>query len=111
QICQSKSFQIKNLLHMLPILPYLNSLNFTNSKYTKCISCNQPESQFHWLLCTRYNNISQIIHNTIKQFSFSDFSDIMKIQIQQLYTNLINHQCLNPNCNSPFNTPLFITTI
>ena len=82
---------------MLPTLPYLNSLNPKHPKYTKYISCNQSESQFHWLFCTSYNNISQIIHNTITQFSFSDLPDITNIQIQQLHTNLINHQYLIRN--------------
>ena len=111
QLCQSKLFRINNFLPILPTLLYLNSLNPKHSKHTKCISCNQSESQFHWLFCTSYNNISQIIHNTITQFSFSDLSDITNIQIQQICTNLINHQCLNPTYHSPFNTSSFITTI
>src|SRR5260364_360252 len=96
---------------MLPTLPYLNSLNPKLSIHTKCISCNQSESQFHWLFCSSYDNIFQIIHNTIIQFSFSDLSDITNIQIQQLRTNLINHQCLNPTYYFSFNTLSFITTI
>src|SRR5260363_321861 len=96
QLCQSKSFRIKNLLHMLPTLPYINSLNSKYSKHTRCISCSQPENQFHWLYCTHYNNITQIIQNTITQFAFSEIPDITALQIQQLRTDLFNHNCLNP---------------
>src|SRR5260364_80638 len=79
---------------MLSTLPYVNSLNPKYSKHTRCISCSQPENQFHWLYCTHYNNITKIIQNTITQFAFSEIPDITALQIQQLHTDLFNHNCL-----------------
>src|SRR5260364_162441 len=95
---------------MLPTLPYINSLNSKYSKHTRCISCSQPKNQFHWLYCTCYNNITQIIQNTITQFAFSEIPDITALQIQQLRTDLFNHNCLNPTWCPSFNTPSFSTT-
>src|SRR5260364_191095 len=76
-----------------------------------CITYNQTDHQLHWLLCPDSNNISNIIENSIKNFSFSDLSDISSTELQQLCNNLITHYCFSPTHSTPFNTTTFYTTI
>src|SRR5260364_433559 len=64
-----------------------------------------------WLICPDSNNISNIIENTIKNFSFSDLLDISSTELQQLCNNLITHYCFSSTHSISFNTTTFYTTI
>ena len=92
-------------------LSYFFSTNPSLQIHPSCITCNQTDYQLHWLLCPDSNNISTIIQNAIKNFSFSDLSDITSNELQQLCNNLITHYCFSPTQSIPFNTTTFYTTI
>src|SRR5260364_70513 len=98
------------MLHMLPTLSHFLSINFANIHPT-CITCNQTDHGFHWLLCPNSNSISNIIQNIITQYSFSDLPDLSLNELQQLRNNLLTHYCLLPTQSTPFNTTTFYTTI